>query len=67
MNKWIPFVKKKPAPGKEVLVSDGVFVWVDMMQEDDGEVWLETLSGCGDIYEMAWMPLPPVWGGKTYE
>lgn len=64
---WIPFADQKPEPDERVLVSDGAYVWEDMMKEWDDELWLETKSGLGDLYEMAWMPLPPVWGGKDHE
>lgn len=66
---WIPVSKKLPDTGTSVLVSDGVYVWEDELQEDyeDGKTVYWWDSQCGfDFNDTAWMPRPkPYKGGDT--
>lgn len=68
-QQWIPCSERLPDTDISVLVSDGVYVWVDELQEDyeDGKniYWWD--SQCSfDFNDTAWMPLPtPYKGGDT--
>ena len=66
---WIPVSKRLPDIGTSVLVSDGVYVWEDELQEDyeDGKIIYWWDSQCGfDFNDTAWMPRPkPYKGGDT--
>lgn len=73
-DKWIPFtfgedgVLDCPLPDvdEEVLVSDGVYVWIDTLLSDSGGYYLDNN---GDFTGLAWMPLPEPWkrGSETWE
>lgn len=66
---WIPVSKRLPDTGISVLVSDGVYVWEDELQEDyeDGKIIYWWDSQCGfDFNDTAWMPRPkPYKGGDS--
>ena len=63
---WIPVSKRLPDTGTSVLVSDGVYVWEDELQEDyeDGKIVYWWDSQCGfDFNDTAWMPRPKPYKG----
>lgn len=66
---WIPVSKRLPDTGISVLVSDGVYVWEDELQEDyeDGKTVYWWDSQCSfDFNDTAWMPKPkPYKGGDS--
>lgn len=68
-TEWIPVNKRLPDTGTSVLVSDGVYVWEDELQEDyeDGKIIYWWDSQCGfDFNDTAWMPRPkPYKGGDS--
>lgn len=58
---WIPCSERLPDTDVPVLVSDGVYVWEDELQEDyeDGKTMYWWDSQCSfDFNDTAWMPLP---------
>lgn len=58
---WIPVSEGLPDPYVPVLVSDGVYVWEDELQEDyeDGVTMYWWDSQCSlDFKDTAWMPRP---------
>lgn len=58
---WIPCSKRLPDTNVPVLVSDGVYVWEDELQEDyeDGKTMYWWDSQCSfDFNDTAWMPRP---------
>lgn len=68
-DKWIPVSKKLPDIGMPVLVSDGVYVWEDELQEDyeDGKTVYWWDSQCSfDFNDTAWQlkPMPYKGGGN---
>lgn len=52
-----------PEYNEEVLVTDGITIWVDSFDCDDDGVYL---SGTGDdmVGVIAWMPLPKAYTGE---
>jgi hypothetical protein len=61
VQEWIPVSKRLPDTDVPVLVSDGVYVWEDELQEDyeDGKTMYWWDSQCGfDFNDTAWMPRP---------
>lgn len=62
IDKWIPCAEEFPPIDKEVLVSDGKYIWVDSLQEDEVSfIWWDNYND--DVFKTAWMPLPDVWKG----
>ena len=59
---WRLTEDEPPDTDVEVIVTDGVYTWVDELQDDieDGQrvIWWDSQSGYGDVYETAWMPMP---------
>lgn len=66
---WIPCSERLPDTDIPVLVSDGVYVWEDELQEDyeDSKTMYWWDSQCSfDFNDTAWMPKPkPYKGGDT--
>ena len=60
-SEWIPVSEGLPDTDVPVLVSDGVYVWEDELQEDyeDGKTMYWWDSQCSfDFNDTAWMPRP---------
>lgn len=68
-DEWIPVNKRLPDIGVPVLVSDGVYVWEDELQEDyeDGKTVYWWDSQCSfDFNDTAWQLKPkPYKGGDS--
>ena len=57
-HKWMYIVENFPEYNEEVIVTDGVNVWIDAFDEAiSGEVYLSGTGGNVDEVT-AWMPLP---------
>lgn len=58
---WIPVSERLPDTDVSVLVSDGVYVWIDELQEDyeNGQTmyWWDS-QNYFEFDKSAWMPLP---------
>ena len=62
IDKWVPCTEKSPPIDEEVLVSDGKYIWMDSLQEDEFSfIWWDNYND--DVFKTAWMPLPNVWEG----
>lgn len=69
-DEWIPASKRLPDIDIPVLVSDGVYVWEDELQEDyeDGQTVYWWDSQCSfDFNDTAWMPKPKPYKGGGNE
>lgn len=69
VQEWTPCSERLPDTDIPVLVSDGVYVWEDELQEDyeDGKTMYWWDSQCSfDFNDTAWMPKPkPYKGGDS--
>ena len=63
-HKWMYIVMNLPEYNEDVIVTDGIDVWIDAFDEAiDGEVYL--FGTGGNIDEVtAWMPLPEPYTGE---
>ena len=63
-HKWMYVIENLPEYSEDVIVTDGIDVWIDAFDEAiDGEVYL--LGTGGNIDEVtAWMPLPEPYTGE---
>lgn len=61
---WIPVSERLPDTDVPVLVSDGVYVWIDELQDDyeDGVTlyWWDS-ENFFEFNDTAWMLLPKPW------
>lgn len=62
-NEWAYMIEGLPEYGVDVLVTDGINVWVDSFDIDDCVYLSGTDSEVDDI--KAWQPLPEPWRGET--
>lgn len=62
-HEWIPSENELPPEGEQVVVTDGMRVWIDeiycIQVNDEGQHEWEWDSGW-DWIGTAWMPLPPL-------
>ena len=63
-HKWMYIIENLPEYNEDVIVTDGIDVWIDAFDEAiDGEVYL--FGTGGNIDEVtAWMPLPEPYTGE---